>query len=485
MIAIRPRRLVRAGRGPDGGDPRAAGPGPAERFEAGNLERLAPSAEPVPFTALQEHFAREDRPGSPMTIGVTVELDGRIDVGILGAAMADAAPRHPAILSRRAPSRAWHPWPAWVASERATPSIRVVDNAAGVPAERYWPALLAQPLRLDDPPLVRVLIVRGEVDSLLVIGHMAATDPVALLSVVQDVAGSYRRLAAHGDDVVVLGTTDRGSCGLLPELGLGPDGAAERWCRKAGTVRELVGPRSARIAAHQPVRPSTWVEISGHGVTHRRCDRTLSANLVTAADLLGAPLDALLAAALHVTIDRWNDGRRQPAARISVSVPTADLRVERRTESTAQHRDDPAGAVALITAQLRFGGASRHPFAGDRRSAARAVPEPLRRVVPAALAALTGDRSLATSRLVVVGEVPSPSLDFGAVGCAQLSLTLPVRMPQGLTIAVTDLGGRLTLGLRWCDALFSAESAGAFTDLYVATLRSIVARAGAPTGERT
>jgi NRPS condensation-like uncharacterized protein len=448
------------------------------------------------FSPLEDAIAHAGRPGAPMTMGFTLVPSGHLDPRHLDAALDAALLACPMLRARRQRLGRWQRWPRWEWPDDVEPRVVSRRWTPGTPLESVWRVVLAEPLALDQPPLVRVVHLQGERrDALLVAVHHAAVDGRGGLLFLQHLAAAYTELdgTVHRDGLRVVGVVGDGSGGPRAGSGggVGPAGALPPPARSSlfDVVR---APRAARVAG-RAVPPDEGG--SPCRVTHRWLDGDASVAVTAAARCAGVTVTDLLVAALHLAIHDWNTARRLPPDLVTVTVPVraerglggdpADPATNRTVQITTQtarpHRVDPARTLSAVSEQL---GAVRaqatlppDPTHAPGEPAASSVlallPERWRRRVPAMASALTGDRFLASSRLSNLGAVPGPTLDFGTVTTVDLGFSTPVRMPQGVTLGVVGFGGRLQLAFRWCEALWDGAEAEQFADVYLAALRRL------------
>jgi NRPS condensation-like uncharacterized protein len=87
---------------------------------------------------------------------------------------------------------------------------------------------------------------------------------------------------------------------------------------------------------------------------------------------------------------------------------------------------------------------------------------------------LTGNRVVCTALLSNLGVLDEPP-DFGAgVTTTEAWFSAPGRMPCGLTVGASTVGGRLDLVFRYRHPLFSADAASRFARAFRAELERVV-----------
>ncbi len=445
-----------------------------------------------PFTALEDAIAHAERPGAPMLMGFILECGGRLDGEILDAALDEALARCPMLLARRAPIGSFQRWPRWVWGDAAPVVVDTVPTT-GHRTTDLWDRLLAAPVPLDTPPLLRVVHQVGpSTDALLVAVHHAAVDGIGALRFLQELAAAYSRRAAGSAAPVVTGTVTTEPSGAAP-VASGPDVAS----RPGRALDVLRAPASARVASDR--RLSAGPTAGGIGVSHRWVEPALASAVTAGARATCVTVTDLLVAALHLTVDGWNRSHGARADTVTVTVPvrpgrptpddpwgdpTTNRTLQVTTSTSPALRVDPSRVVGAVHHQLaavrREAARPTDPAAGpagaSEPAASRALallPERVRRQVPTVVSMLGGDRFLASSRLSNLGVVPAPSLAFGPVPVTHLGFSPPVRMPQGIALGVAGFGPGIDIAFRWCQALLDREAAEHFADRYVQALARV------------
>src|SRR6185295_14012463 len=201
---------------------------------------------------------------------------------------------------------------------------------------------------------------------------------------------------------------------------------------------------------------------------------------------LGATINDVLLAGLHLAIHRWNDEHGAACDRIAVMTPV-NLRPRNRwheivgnfssfvTVSTRRKdRATPTGTVAAVarrTQRLKRSHAASTlvDILGTQPWQPLLVKQALWPLLP-----YVGSRVIDTAVLSNLGAVAEfPALGSNGGPVAELWFSPPVRMPLGLAVGAATLRGRLHLTFRYRHALFAADAAARFADGYVNALRSL------------
>ena len=202
----------------------------------------------------------------------------------------------------------------------------------------------------------------------------------------------------------------------------------------------------------------------------------------------GGATGAVLVAALHLTIDRWNSRHEMPGRRIGVLVPVdlrppdlpehvvANLSVNTRLSTTPRERLTPTTVLRAIKWHSERDEATRTGIsliAALQRAGMLALWAKQSSIV---LQPLTGNRRADAAMLCDLGSFPAaPNFGGDAGEVTELWFSPPSRSPRCLCVGTVTLEGRLYLTFRYPHALFGPNAVRRFADLYLSQLERVSA----------
>jgi len=425
-------------------------------------------ARPVetPFNEVDEAFFHLSRPNEPDSIQFEVRAPGRLDAERLASAVAHALRLHPMARARQAP---WSPLRlqyTWEITDTVgiepLALVECQDDEALASVRERLQGLFVP---LEESPPLRMLLVRHPAGDLVMLhASHTATDGIGALRFLRSVLRAY----AGAPDV--LPAVDPLAVRQLRPLlaARGPQEQRARWEALMRSQAEAWTAPPARIAEHG-ARAAP-----GYGFVHARLSAEELARLEGRRQL-GATLNDVLLAALHLTLDRWNQSHGQRPHRISTYVPTnlrpahwrlevvANLSLSATVSSFPEERSEPRALLASLVRQTR-----RIKETGEAAALAELLgPAPLvplfwKQALPGMMA-LTGERFLPTAVLSNLGELREP-FSFGAgAEATELWWSPPSRMPMGLAVGVVSHRGTLHLVTRHRHTLMDTRAAHAFS----------------------
>lgn len=352
-------------------------------------------------------------------------------------------------------------------------------DGAALEAAREQLQAVAVPL-VGGLPLRAVLAHSPDGDVLMVNLNHAAADAPGALHVLEAIASAH---AGRSDPPVLdfLATHD------LPvrPTAARPKSLALRYRTRLERLRDAL----ARPVLLHADRAD---DLPGHAYHHLTVAPLDAASLATVGD---PDLDNdVLLAALHLAISVWNAEHGEADGRISVLVPV-DLRtrpwprevvgnfsVTARVSTDPDDRVSPTEALKSVVAQTHRNIRTRTGTALiDALDRHGLLPLWARQSV-IVLQPLTANHLLDSAVLAYVGRLHEPpSFGEGAGDTVELWVSVPSRMPHGLSVGGAVVAGRLHLTFRYPRGLFHAEAARRFAQCYLAQLR-LVATAPLPQG---
>jgi NRPS condensation-like uncharacterized protein len=427
----------------------------------------------VPFNILDEAFAHIDDPTQPLTVQIEARVPDRLDDDRIRAALGVAASRHPLARARVLPWQGGDPHPEWQVDDvPQLDPLRVVEVAGDDELDELRGDLLSIPLSLFESPPWRARLVHAPGGDVLMLSvHHAASDGMGCLRLLRSALRAYSGAADPAPDLDPVESHSLGFSGA-------PTGPP-RWQALSLELRKLrhVTSPPARVAADGAT------EVPGYGIVTRR----IPTDVVVGSPLrrrLGASVNDLLLAALHLTIDRWNAQHDQPAGRISVHMPinarpapykdevVGNLVTGEMVSTTPEQR---ASAHACLAAVAGWTASVKDRGAQPATAFLAALPNftvGLKRAVIVGAVNL-GDRAADSSVLSNVGSVGADWVAADGVDVEEVLFSPPASMPLGVGVGAAATEQWLTLSFRHRWALLDRPAAVGFSDLFVATLHDI------------
>jgi NRPS condensation-like uncharacterized protein len=424
----------------------------------------------VPLTALDGYFLHMETGAEPWNSHLEVRVEGRLDAERLMGAIRTGMARHPLARARLVEKEADARY-QWEIPDRCDDvPLEIVDcrDDAEVIATRN--RLQSVAVRLDtSPPFIAVLVHHPGGDYLMLNLHHAVVDGLGAIHFMTSV------LRAYADQQDPISAVDPLAVRDLRALTGSP--LADRKIRMK-VVAEFLQETSTPVRIAARGESEQW----GYGIHLTRLGREQTAVLI-ARRRPSVTVNDLLLAALAMTIRRWNERHGGERGRITMMMPVNLRPAEWQQEvfgnfvscvsvSLAEEAqadlDAAIGEIAERTRRLKT-----EQSAGvfiDLLDPS-ALPEGLRRRMPANFSPLTWDRPWDTAVVSNLGRVAEfPHLGEEAGSVREIWLTPPCHMPMGASFAIASMAGEMFLGFRYRHALFDAKAAAEFCGLYEAIL---------------
>jgi NRPS condensation-like uncharacterized protein len=382
---------------------------------------------------------------SAWSVQLEAKVAGTLNDGRLRAAMAETMGRHAATHD----------------------PLDVVECLDAESLDSARAELQRQPAQVDDwPPLKARLAHVADGDVLMLNLNHAATDGTGALEVLQAIARCYRGEVHRGPPPDFLAIRDvpvrPASSPVSPTLA------------RYHSVIEWVRNKLARPAL---LAGDGGTDETGYGF-HLMSIPAENTREVLDNDPSGTNRRVILAA-LHLAVGDWNLKHGHPGRRVGVLVPVnlrppewraetvGNFAVTARVSTSRRHRSGPAAALKAIAAQSTRNKRSRTGtalLAGLGRAGLLPLWVKQSLVV---LQPLTRNRAVDTAMLANLGWIEKP-VSFGPDAGETLDMwfSIPARTPGCLCVGAVTVAGRLHLVVRYPYALFSANAARRFTELF-------------------
>ncbi|MDP2227194.1 MAG: condensation domain-containing protein [Moraxellaceae bacterium] len=205
-----------------------------------------------------------------------------------------------------------------------------------------------------------------------------------------------------------------------------------------------------------------------------------------------ATINDVLATLLHLTIERWNESRKDSAGRITLMNAMNFRPIEWRQEGVGNFslwvniatrnsdRRNYDSALAAITEQTqKFKTDESAGLLVDLLDMVQVLPGALRKALTN-LMPLTGNFVVDTAVLNNLGRVsdlPDPAGKAGRITAVRFSP--PTHMPMGVAVGAVTLRGELTITFRYRHAQFDRIAAESFRDTFLKLVQELQEQAAA------
>lgn len=435
-----------------------------------------------PLSVTDELFLHLEKAEEPMNLQLDIRFSGRLDEQKLEVALYSAMKMHPLTSVRIRRLTTVEGGYEWETVDRPDedPVLAVAcDSDEAVESARN--EFYSRRLSLESAPPFRCLIAHREGgDWLFLKMSHAVTDAFGSYRFLQSVLRRYAGVNDNQpDDVDVIGARD-----------LGREFGAKSLTERIRRGTSLLGYLMASVQLPTRITPHFAEEKAGVAfVSH-----TFSVADTDALAVLrkgSATLNDVLATLLQLTIQRWNESRKEGASRITLMNAVSLRPVTWRQEgvgnfsmwvnvaTTSTERLQYERALASVSDQTRK--IKAQETAGllvDLLNITHLLPTALRKALTR-LMPLTGNFVVDTSVLNNLGRVPDLPDPAGKTGrITAIRFSPPTNMPMGVAVGAVTLRGELTVTFRYRLAQFDRHAADAFRDQFVTLTRELVQAGG-------
>jgi NRPS condensation-like uncharacterized protein len=429
------------------------------------------------FSRLDELFFHIDQPTDPFSLQAEVRVEGHFSSDRLRAAIAAAMAKHPLACVRQRPWNEQSEDYEWELAPDLAPPLKTVPCATEADIVAARDAHLALSVPLNEGPPFRALLLHHEQGDVLVlnVSHVAS-DGAGAARLLLSILRAYAGVDDPVPSVDVVAVRDVGRA-------VRPKSVAEGARRVAALGKYLLD-----SAEERPARIAGKFGEPGAGIGFEY----LTLEGAELAQLEGArppeaTLNDLLAAALHITIARWNAKSGTPANRITMMMPMSlrpdalaqelvgnfspwlnvATRAKEREDDFFTTLDTISRRTRLLKEQRRAG------IITDLLELAHILPGWARRRLHL-LMPLTGNFVVDSTVLYNLGRLPPLPEPVGRAGkVREVRFNPPARMPLGVSLGVVTAGERLFLSFRYRREQFDHVAAQDF----VAMFRQVLADA--------
>ncbi|MFB6205843.1 MAG: hypothetical protein ABEJ05_04870 [Haloglomus sp.] len=424
----------------------------------------------LPFTLVEEMALHLERRFRPLNIQIELATSATVDVDRLATATRTAMARHPMSRARRRPARPIDTRYRWQipAEPGPVPIYEVDGDEHDVRTVRN--RLYSRPFDLTEEPPFAIVVYRGGGidggDRLLQSTSHVVSDGVGLLRFTRAVLTAYRGGEPTADSISLCESRS-----LLADCR--PETLADARDAAATVARRL----REWVLSPTDIAEDGGSDRPGWGYERRVLDPESTARLIDAPPS-GVTVNDVLLAALHRTIDRWNEAHGEPTGWLSVMMPVnvrpddwfyqvmAMYTLFERVRTDRSDRRDPVDTLRTVTRQTtRIKERDLPEATYAALSLLPDLPVALERHLPDLLEG-PGSRLLDTVVLTNLGNVPvSPSLEDGTEGRVWFAPPTWDQLPVGIAVGTFD--GELHLFCRYRLTQFDSDGAARFVDLYL------------------
>jgi NRPS condensation-like uncharacterized protein len=419
----------------------------------------------TPFSAVDEALDLADSAHYPVNVHIEAKAGGHLDAEKLRAAVQSAMQTHPLARAFKVPPEPKDKVVYWEVSETTgVDPFLVVEGGDGAGVDRARSQLLSIQVPLHEAPPLRVWLVRCDSgDHVILNVHHAAADGIGTLRFLRSILRAYNNEEDQTGDVDALDARD------LDQY----YGASSR-TEKSKRLMSFLSAMRRQMAEHTGVSKCGAIQRSGYGCYHLTLDAEEVAEL-NPKEHVEATFNDLLVGALHRTVEDWNDSQEDGTELVRIMSPVnlrpkewwfevfGNFAVSFATNSRQRDRKSPERLMAAITDQSRV--AKEKGFA-ESLLLGLSVNSRLPAWAKDLLFQNAGEKGAASAILTNAGRI-GEALSFGDDGdAAEVWISPPAPMPDGLGIGVTNYNGRIHLSFRHSYELLSDEAVADFAELY-------------------
>ncbi len=419
----------------------------------------------TPFSPIDELLDLTDSARYPVNVHIEAKAPGTLDADKMRAAVRAAVDAHPLARARKVVPQQRDKQLYWEITEAPGIDPFMVaegGDKAGVSLARNQ--FLSTQVPLHESPPLRVLLVRGDSgDHLILNVSHAAADGIGTLRFLRSILRAYN---GEADDT---GTMDPLLARDLDAL-YSPDNRAEKIKRfksfAAALKTQMTEPTGVTAAGED--------DRIAYGCHHLTLEVDDVAQL-NPKKYIDGTFNDLLVAAMHRTVDIWNDSHGDESTLVRVLSPVnlrprewwfevfGNFAMSFATNTESEQREDPAALLASVIEQSRV--AKEEDFAESML-----LGLGLNTRLPVWMKNLmfqgSNDTHTASATLTNAGRITEP-LSFGSDGDAlEIWMSPPAVMPDGVGLGVTNYNGKLHLSFRHSYELFDDQAAAEFAEMF-------------------
>ena len=419
----------------------------------------------TPFSPIDELLELTDNPRYPVNVHIEAKAPGTLDAERMHAAVHTALDVHPLARARKIPPRQRDRELHWEITETAgIDPFLVVEAGTENNVSQVRNQLLSTQVPLHESPPLRVWLVRCDSgDHLILNVSHAAADGIGTLRFLRSVLRAYN---GEADDTGAIEPLQARDIQAL----YNPASIAE----KTKQFKSFAASLKTQLPDPTAVTAASSDKRIGYGCHHL----TLEQDEVAALNpkrYIDATFNDLLVAAMHRTVEVWNEKQGDESALVRVLSPVnlrprewwfevfGNFAMSFSTNSEEQQRSDPESLMQAVLEQSQT--AKQEGFAESMLlglGVNRRLPVWMKNL----MFQNPGETGVTSTTLTNAGRISEP-LSFGEDGDAvEVWMSPPAVMPEGLGLGVTNYNGKIHLAFRHSYELFDDEAATEFAQLF-------------------
>lgn len=435
------------------------------------------------FSVTDELFHHLESADEPFGLQLDLRVSGRLDEQKLETATYAAMQAHPLTSVRQRPAHPGDKHYEWETVERPDEDpVLAIDCEDDAAVDAARDSFYSRRLLLETAPPFRILLARHpEGDWLFLKMSHAVTDAAGSYRFLQSVMRHYAGVddpqpSAADMDVVKARNLSRE---------FGAKSLPERLKRASNLLEYLVD------SVQLPTRIAPHFGDNKIGVAF--VSHTFSVRETEALGVLRhgrSTINDVLAALLHLTVERWNQSRNESAGRVTLMNAMNFRPITWRQEGVGNfslwvnvatresERRSYERTLAAVTEQTqKFKSDESAGLLVDLLDMVQMLPSGLRKALTG-LMPLTGNFVVDTAVLNNLGRVPDLPDPAGKAGrITAIRFSPPTHMPMGVAVGAVTLRGELTITFRYRRAQFDRHAAESFKETFLKLVTELQAQA--------
>ena len=419
----------------------------------------------TPFSPIDELLDLTDSSRYPVNVHIEAKAPGTLDAAMMRAAVQAAVNTHPLARARKVVPEQRDKQLYWEITQVCSiDPFTVVEGGdeAGISLARNQ--FLSTQVPLHESPPLRVLLVRGDAgDHLILNVSHAAADGIGTLRFLRSI------LRAYSGEVDDAGNMDPLAARDLDAL-YSPANRAEKTKR----FKSFAAALKTQMTEPTGVTAAGKDDRIAYGCHHLTLEVGDVAQLNPKKHIDGTFND-LLVAAMHRTVDIWNQSHGDDSALVRVLSPVnlrprewwfevfGNFAMSFATNTENEQREEPEALLTTVVEQSRL--AKEEDFA-ESMLLGLGLNKRLPVWVKNLMFQGSNDTHTASATLTNAGRI-TEQLSFGPDGDAvEVWMSPPAVMPDGVGLGVTNYNGKIHLSFRHSYELFDDQAAAEFAAMF-------------------
>jgi len=419
----------------------------------------------TPFSPIDELMDLTDGARYPVNVHIEAKAPGSLDAQKMRAAVNTALYQHPLARARKIDPEQRDKQLLWeITEDPGIDPLMVVEggNEDGISLARNQ--FLSTQVPLHESPPLRVLLVRGDSgDHLILNVSHAAADGIGTLRFMRSILRAYNGEA-----------DDTGSIDPLLARDLDRIYSPSNQEEKTRRLKSFIASMKTQMSEPTGVTAAGEGDQIAYGCHHLTLEVEDVAQLNPKKYVEGTFND-LLVAAMHRTVEVWNNSHGDESALVRVLSPVnlrprewwfevfGNFAMSFTTNTDSEQRDDPESLLNSVVEQSRI--AKEEDFAEAMLMGLGVntrLPMWMKNIM------FQGPNTVhtASATLTNAGRI-SEALSFGEDGDAvEVWMSPPAVMPDGIGLGVTNYNGKIHLSFRHSYELLDDQAVGEFSGMF-------------------